>query len=508
MSIIDSTQAAVTVSVPSTLSGETASRADTYLDLSMKVHDAVRALIPYLLEQFEREGKDVSVLENRSVRWQLVKGHRTVLDPSLTLELAGVKAGDKLRLVPSLAKETYNALIDDVPESIAEFQIARYRAWSEQASRVAVAAAVPTIALGVCITATQFAATRDLSLAHRLGIGGVAFALALMALTVAFTICRKEKGSSDKEIDERSASAAGSVTAASGLLLLIPGAVAAVPVGLSYWHVLAACIACFTGAVLLRSTTRGLEIVTYAAMVCSGVVGVGCGIGMLLPEHSVSQVACLTAGVGIIYLLFASSVALRAANIPAPFVPTLGESHIDPNETADITMLPTSSSTQAIRAIINRERQIVDAHNAIVGMSAGGILSVWLPLLAAAATMDIDQPVLVFVFMIIVIACMFFRAVSYEDMLTQATWLVGMILIAVSLPIVMAFNHSHDMFLLIACAALLVAALVAAGTITRTTKVTSPLTKHFFEIVEFICYVAVFVLLALILNTYGMIRHA
>ena len=117
MAVYEDTRAAVTVRVPG---GE---QVDIYIDLSMRVHDAIVNLIPYLRDQFAAEDRDVTMLDDRTVRWQLVRGHSTVLDSSQTLEAAGVRAGDKLSLQKTVAKETYAALIDDVPESIAQFQI-------------------------------------------------------------------------------------------------------------------------------------------------------------------------------------------------------------------------------------------------------------------------------------------------------------------------------------------------------------------------------------------------
>lgn len=495
MAVYEDTRAAVTVRVPG---GE---QVDIYIDLSMRVHDAIVNLIPYLRDQFAAEDRDVTMLDDRTVRWQLVRGHSTVLDSSQTLEAAGVRAGDKLSLQKTVAKETYAALIDDVPESIAQFQIERYKAWSDKATKVATGVIVPTVAFGLAVALIQYVVTRPIDLLQRGAIGGVLLALAFVGLLVAFRVNRKSP-------DGVTASAGGSVAACSGLIFLAAALVTAVPVHASLWHVVAASVGVFTAALLLRVSTAGLEIVTYAAMVLSGVLGVGCGVSLLLPEDSVTQSAALSCGVGVIYLLFVSSAALRVANIPAPFVPTLGESYIDPNEKTDITQLPTSSSTQAIRSIINREQQTVDAHNAIVGMTLGGVLAIVVSLGAIAGSMDIDSTGVMCVFMGVVVAAMLFRGLSYDDMLTQAVWLGGICLCGVVVPVMLAFSRSGDGVLLGVCGVVVASLVVLVFYVTRESKVTSPIVKFVFEIIEFGCYVALFVLIAMIVDVWGIIRYA
>ena len=44
--------------------------------------------------------------------------------------------------------------------------------------------------------------------------------------------------------------------------------------------------------------------------------------------------------------------------------------------------------------------------------------------------------------------------------------------------------------------------------VTRESKVTSPIVKFVFEIIEFGCYVALFVLIAMIVDVWGIIRYA
>ena len=114
---ITNSHAAVTVFV------QGGGQADVAIDLDMKVHDAILYLIPYLQEAFKAHGRSTEELEDRTAKWQLVKGFNDTLDPSRTLGAEGVKSGNKLRLIKTMAKEKYPALIDDVPESIAQYQM-------------------------------------------------------------------------------------------------------------------------------------------------------------------------------------------------------------------------------------------------------------------------------------------------------------------------------------------------------------------------------------------------
>ena len=122
--------------------------------------------------------------------------------------------------------------------------------------------------------------------------------------------------------------------------------------------------------------------------------------------------------------------------------------------------------------------------------------------------MNIDNPMLLLVMVILLVVAMVFRAISYEDMMTQATWLSGITLVATLVPIVMVIFSDMPKYAMIISGTGLAGAMLAGYLITRPTKSTSPLVKHRFEILEFVCYVAVFVLLALVLDIYSITRFA
>ena len=493
---ITDSHAAVTVFV------QGGGQADVAIDLDMKVHDAILYLIPYLKTAFQAHGRNTDSLDDKTAHWQLVKGFNDTLDPGMSLGATGVKSGNKLRLIKSMAKEKYPALIDDVPESIAQYQIERYKAWDEASTRIAVSLILPLVALAMSIVAMFYTLKGDMSLLHHAVVGGV-----LVGAGVAFCVIALRVSHKNNE-DIQKSSRAGSVAAFSGLSLLAGGVASAIPSSASLWHVVASSIAVFALSAILKSSTRGIESVCYGFMVMSGVLATSAGVSLIMPEVTVSQFGSLGASLGIVFLMFASSTALRAANVPTPFVPTLGESYINPNETADITLLPTSTSTEALQAIINREQQTIDAHNAIIGMTAGGLAAIFASLCTVAATMDIERPVLLLVLVLLLLVAMIFRAVSYEDMMTQATWLGGIALIGTFVPVIMVIFSEYSKYALIIMACGLLGAAYAAYVAVRSTKNTSPLVKHRFEMIEFVCYVAVFVVLALVLNVYEMARFA
>lgn len=491
---ITSTHAAVTVFV------QGGGQADVAMDLDMKVHDAILYLLPYLRDAFKEHGRDTTTLEDRTAQWQLVKGFNDTLDPATTLGAAGVKSGNKLRLVKSMAKEKYPALIDDVPESIAQYQIEKYKAWDDTSSRIAVGLILPVLALAAAIV-TSIYTLRGVELVEHLVAGSVAIVAGAALCVLASRISTRSR---TKDIQR--ASKPGSVTAFSGLALIAGGVLSVVPADVSLWHVLAASIITGVTALVLKTLTHGVESVCYGFMVCAGVLAAASGVSLLLPDIGVSQFGALGSAFGMVFLMFASSMALRAAKVPAPFVPTLGESYVNPNETADITLLPTSASTEALEAIINREQQTVDAHSAILGMTAGGLGAI-LVSLCCASTMKVDRPGVLLAMMVLLVIAMLFRAVSYEDMATQAVWLAGITLILVCVPVCVALLSDYVLYAVGLSAAGLVGAAFAAYRVVSGAKTTSPLVKHRFEIFEFVCYVSVFVLLALVLDVYGVARY-
>lgn len=491
--------AAVTIQVPG------GGQCDVSLPLHLRVNDAVLLLIPHLRESFAAHGRDTSVLDDKTARWQLVRGINDPLNSSHTLNDEGVMSGHTLRLVRTKAKETYLALVDDVPESIAQYQIERYKAWDSKATRATVGAIAPVASLGVSASMIHYVISRELNWIFHLGISAVLFAIAMVGILAAFKICRK---TDDKA---REASAPGSISAMCGFFFLIAAVAAAIPVTVSVWHLLACSIVSVTLAGLLRATTKGIESVAYAFMVMGGICLTAGAVSMLLPNSSLLHVASLGVGFSIVFLLFASSMALRAANVPTPFIPTLGESYVNPNENADLTDLPTSTSTEALKAIINREQQTIDAHNAILGMTAGGLAAIVLSMIGLAASMSPNgssNPLLIWAFIVVVFIAMLFRAMAYEDMMTQAVWYVGIVSAALVVPLTLAWTGVNDQMLLLTCGVIVVVVLVSVFYVTRAKKVTSPLVKHRFEVFEFICYVAIFVLIALLVDVYAAARYA
>lgn len=489
-------KAAVTVQLGSV-------QADVQLPLERTVHETVRDLLPFLRENLKAQKREeASILDEKGSKWVLVKGINTILNATDTLDKAGVRRGDTLRLERTTAKETYAALIDDVPESLAEYQLSRFSSWSTSSSRLVTGIALPLVSLALAFAVSDYAVHTGKNFITHGVSAAVMLSIAVIGLVVAFRACKKEGDEESREL-----SGIGNVAAASGLIFLAAAGFSAVPTeGMSLWNVLAASIPVFVASVFLRSTTVGVEMASYAGMVSSGVFILGGGLSFFL-ESPATGFGAITATLASTFLIFAARMAMNAADIPRPYVPTTGEDFVDPNDEIRIDQLPTASSTEAIESIINREKQTVDAHNAILGMTSGGVIAAVLSIVIIAATMDVDNPLIPTLFIGAVVMSMLFRGKSYDDLATQAVWLIGIIASCILAPVAMAVTNNSSMYMLVLIGMIAFGFLCTVFYLMRGKTITSPPTLRAIEVLEFLTFVTIFILLAVTLDIYGMVRY-
>lgn len=474
-------------------------RVDTRLAIHERVSTTIADLIPFLREELKNEDLPTDYLDDTQANWTLVRGISTVLPPGETLDEAGIRHGTQLRLQKTSARETYPALIDDVPESIAAYQKQKFPAWTEESAKKVASFAAPVTAAVVSAGVSFVAVTRDLSWWVSVPLFVVLLALAAVGLITAFLASKKSLDPAD-EVRRAGVPAAGV-----GYSFLIAAGLVIVPMELSLWHVVVAGALVATAGLVLRQVTSGIETLTYAAISASGVLAVAAGLSLWL-ETNPSQFGMIAATLGLFFLLLSSRLSMTLADIPMPYVPTVGESHVNPAE-EDITRLPTSASTRAIESIVNRERQIVDAHGAIVGLTSGGIIAVAVAVATMGLTM-IGDPKLLWGFVMVVLIAMMFRGSAFDDYTVHLIWIIGIIVVASVFLLALAVSgFSNLTFILLTAGVMTLSAGIFAYRAARESKIVSPVTLRFLEIIETIIYASPMVFVAIALDVYGQIRH-
>ena len=472
---------------------------DVVLPLYETVGNTIADLVPFLRDEMKKAGKDTKALEDKNASWTLATGLSNVLPSNETLDSLEIQSGDRLRLEKTSAKETYPALIDDVPDSIAAFQKQKFPAWDNTAARKLSAFAAPILSAVVSISAMYYAGKGELtSWLYRAPLAAILLILATATLSIAFNTNRKSRDSMDP------VRRIGVPAASSGFMFLAAVGFVLVPNSISMWHALAAALLTFTVAMGLRFVTSGIEAATYVAITVSGVFILSGGLSLWL-EMTPTQFGALSATLGLAFLIVMSSrLSMTLADIPMPFVPTMGESHVNPME-EDITKLPTSASTRAIESIVNRERQIVDAHGALVGLTIGGVASVVLATAIMAATMD-TKPWIIFAMVMTVALAMIFRGKSYDDYMVQLIWLIGVITVVSTFLLIITITDTYPAVIIPTIALILAGGLIAVTAAVRNKRINSPIIMRTFEIFEVIINAAPIIYLAVLLDLYGQFR--
>lgn len=473
---------------------------DTRLPVHDKVGDAIVSLVPFLITSLENDNKSADYLKDNQANWTLVSGLSTVLPAGDTLDEAGVRDGMVLRLEKTSARETYAALIDDVPESIAAYQRQKFPAWDEKSAKNVARFIAPTVSAITAVGISYVFTTRDMNWWVTIPVLVACIAFAAVGLITAFLSARKSLDPSD-EVRRGGVPAAGV-----GYSFLIATGMLIIPSQLSLWHVVVAGVLVASTGMILRQVTSGIESLTYAVISSSLILAIAAGVSLWL-ELDATKFGMIAAALGMFFLLIASRMSMTLADIPLPYVPTVGESHVHPSE-EDITRLPTAASTRAIESIVNRERQIVDAHGAIVGLTLGGIASIALAIATIGMTMNGDPKVL-WGFVMVILIAMMFRGGSFDDYLIHLIWIIGIIVAAAVFFIGMVVSGFDNMtFLFLTAAVYLLVMSVYTYRAVRESRIVSPVFLRFLEIVETLIYASPMVFIAIALDVYGQLRYS
>ncbi|MGF6882773.1 type VII secretion integral membrane protein EccD [Nocardia sp. GAS34] len=246
-------------------------------------------------------------------RWTLSRLGHGAIDPLRTLTEAEVYDGELLVLRTDDAIDA-PALFDDVIDAVARLTESSFRGWtSASAARAGMTGAL-LAGLGACLLLL-------ISKAHGQGLaaGGAGLGAGLLALVVATLSARMYAA-------EQPATA----LSLTGLLLMGSGAAALVPGALGAPHLL------LGGAVVLLLAVLALRVVCtgpamFSAVVTAATFTTGAAAAMTLWGAAPAKAAVSATALALLGITSAPRIAVWAARLPVPPVPTAGGA-IDPRD--------------------------------------------------------------------------------------------------------------------------------------------------------------------------------
>ncbi|MEV0707519.1 type VII secretion integral membrane protein EccD [Nocardia aurea] len=465
---------------------------NTQLDLGLPATIPIAAFITDLVELIESRNPDLTEREEgaplRTSHWTLAKIGRDPIPPDQNLTAAEVFDGELLVLRSVTAKES-PALFDDVIDAVSKLTTDTFRNWSARAAGwmgIVLALVSSLAAVGLLIAAKQDGASW--------AIGFVALGPGIAGLAAAAIAMRRYRA--------RMPAVALSLY---GVLLCAAAALLFVPNGIGSPHLMFAAVAALVAAVAGYSAT-GVGATLTSATVMTVLFGGVAALVRMVWDIDASKIAAGVLVAALIMIAMAPRLAVAAARLPVPPVPTAGAA-IDPADheprptIEDIgaigaTALPSAAGLE-LRAKVANEYQ----SGVIIGSAVAAVLSSVLVAdpFGAARWQGITLGLVIAVILSL-------RGRAFAD-LTQSATLIGAGAVAL-LAVLVTVALGHPSWLVPMAGILLViaASMVAFGVIGPHTEM-SPVTRRAGEIFEYLLIVTVIPLVLWVMDLYSAARN-
>ncbi|BDT90659.1 hypothetical protein IFM12275_06350 [Nocardia sputorum] len=466
---------------------------NTQVDVVLPATVPIANFIPDVVALIASHNPDLSEQEEEgpvtAQHWTLSRLGQTAIDPVRTLTEAEVFDGDLLVLGAVDSVES-PALFDDVIDAVARLTDSSFRGWTAESAGWAGLGGAVAAVVGACVLLLFAAADVGGGLP-----GAAGLATGLLSLVGAAVIARMY-----------AAPLAATAVALCGLLLCGAGAGALVPGPLGAPHLLLSCAAIVLLAVIAM---RGIAVrpTMFTAVITVAAFGTGAAGTATLWQASPSKIAACVVFVALLGITLAPRIAVAAARLPVPPVPTAG-GVIDPR---DHEPRPTIEGIGAIGAttipsaagLAERSRLANDYQS---GMIAGIVtVTVTATIVVVAAAIDhLWQTALLAVAVGIVLAR---RGRAFSD-LTQAAMMVAGGCAALIPPIVLLGVHITGAALPAAGALLGVAALALLIGVAGPELEISPVVQRAGELLEYLMICLIGPLIFWIVDVYAMARNA
>lgn len=466
---------------------------NTQVDMALPASIPVANFIPDVVALIASRNPDLSEHDDGGAQlhaqhWTLARLGHEPIEPHRSLTEADVFDGELLVLRTVDTVEA-PALFDDVIDAVARLTESSFRGWSSEiAGRAGLAAAIAGsigAALLLVVTAAQ---------GRGLPAGGVGLGVGLLTLVAAALTARFYA-------EPRAATAlslCGLVLSGTGAAVLVPGGVGAPQLLLG----------CAVTLLLAVPTLRlvGTGTTVFAAVITTAVFGIaGAGATTLwhpaLPKVGVVAVVC-----ALLSVTFAPRLAVAAARLPVPPVPTAG-GVIDPR---DHEQRPTIEGIGAIGATaipsaagLGQRSRLANEYQS--GMLIGLVLAAVSGALAATGSADHRWQGAALAAAAGLVLCR--RGRAFADLTQASTLVLGGCTILVALSILLGVRL-HNLALPAAETLVLFSvAAVVVGVIGPRVDV-SPVVQRLGEILEYLLICVIGPLAFWILDIYTLARNA
>lgn len=290
---------------------------NTQVDVVLPATVAIANFIPDVVALIASRNPDLSEHEDNgplaAQHWTLAMPGQSAIDPERTLTEAEVFDGDLLvlRAVDSVESPP---LFDDVIDAVARLTDDSFRGWSsEAAGRAGMGGAIAAV-VAMCFLLLFAAGSGRGILAGSVGVG-----TGLVISIGAAVVARKY-----------AAATPATVLALAGLLLMGSGAAAFVPGRPGAPHLL------FGGAAILLLTVIAMRMIAVRPMMFTGVLTIaafatGAAATVTIWDCTPVHVATGVIVFALLAITLAPRIAVAAARLPVPPVPTAGAA-IDPRD--------------------------------------------------------------------------------------------------------------------------------------------------------------------------------
>ncbi|WP_019926192.1 type VII secretion integral membrane protein EccD [Nocardia sp. BMG111209] len=464
---------------------------NTQLDIGLPATVPIVAYITELVELIDSRNPDLTEHDDGSTlliqHWTLARIGHDPIPLHRTLTDAEVLDGELLVLRSVTAKEA-PALFDDVIDAVSRLTTDSFRSWSPAAAR--------WMGLGSSIIAVVVAVAL-LAVAKGTGCTGglIAAAAGLLVAGAAVIVGRRYPG----------ARPTAAVLSLDAVLLLGSAAALSTPGRLSAAHLLFAGVATLVTALAVHSLSRAGALVVAVA-VTGGLVLAGAALVRMVWDFELTAIAAGVVVAGLILITMAPRVALAAARLPVPPVPTAGGA-IDP---ADHEPRPTIEDIGAIGATVlpsaaglQQRAQAANLYQS--GIILGAVLAVDLGTFLAADPLGAARwQGLALGAVVAVVLCL--RGRAFADLAQAAVLIAGGILAGVLLLAGVGLGE-HDRLPTVAGLVLVAGAAVTCfGVIGPHTEV-SPVVRRAVELIEYLLIILIVPLVLWLMGIYAAARN-
>lgn len=464
---------------------------NTQLDVGLPATVPVVAYIADLVELIDSRNPDLTEHDEgapvRAQHWTLARVGREPIPPHQTLTDAEVFDGELL-VLRSVTTQEAPALFDDVIDAVSRLTSESANAWSATAARVM---GLTAGAVAVVFATAVLLAGRGTGILN----GFIALGAGLLAAGAAVIVARRYPSEQSTAI----------VVSLCAVTLLGAGAGLLTPGAAGSPHLLFAAVAALVVAAGLYSATRVGELMVAAVVTTAAILAVTAAVRMLW-DFDIPKIAVGAVIAGLVLITLAPRLAVAAARLPVPPVPTAGAA-IDP---ADHEPRPTIADigvigATALPSAAGLEHRARAANRYQSGILAGCTLAAGFGAILAADPLGEPRwqgPALAVV--TAVVLCL--RGRAYADLIQASTLIAGGAVVALVTTTGLAVSQpdwrSGGAGILLVTAA----AVVGFGVLGPRADV-SPVVRRIIEIVEYLLIIVIVPLSLWLMDVYSAARN-